>query len=109
MEQEKAKQLVANNIHHNLCLTAEEELKRNPELLCESKNYYPVDEDGKKDEDNGEYPEIYEYWAISTWLADKLEAKGEVIFEMLDFVVWGRQCTGQAIYMDEVIQDIAED
>lgn len=107
-KQAKAENLVANHIYHNLCMTAEKELKNNPELLNEAKNYYPVDENGKRDEENGEYPEIYEYWAVSKWLASQLEAKGEVIFEMLDFIVWGRSCTGQAIKMDGVVQEIAE-
>ena len=105
-KEEKARQLVANNVYHNLCLTAEKELKENPDLLFEAKNYYPQNEEGKKDDD-GEYPEIYEYWAVSNWLADKLKEQDEIIFEMLDFNVWGRQCTGQAIYMDNVIEEIA--
>ena len=97
----KTSELVSNEIYHNLCLTAEKELKENPELLYEAKNY-------KEDED-GEYPEIYEYWAVSSWIADKLEARGEIIFEMLDFIVWGRQATGQAISMDNVIKGIAKE
>jgi len=107
-KQEKASKLVSNHIYHNLSMTADKELKENPELLFEAKNYYQRDEDGKKDLENGEYPEVYEYWAVSQWLANKLEEKGEVIFEMLDFIVWGRQCTGQAIIMDGVIEEIAE-
>ena len=99
-KQRKAEELVRNHAICNLCLTAEKELEENPELLEEAKNYKPEGE---------EYPEIYEYWAVSNWLADKLEAKGEIIFEMLDFIVWGRQATGQAIKMDSVIQEIAEE
>lgn len=108
-KQEQAGRLVEKHIIENLCLTAEKELQENPDLLSEAKNYYPTDEDGKRDDDNGEYPEIYEYWSVSEWLADKLEGRDEVIFEMLDFIVWGRQCTGQAIKLDCVIQDIAEE
>jgi len=107
--QEKAKKLVGNNIYHNLCLTTEKELKENPELLFEAENYYPVNEEGKKDYENGNYPEVYEFWAISKWLSEKLEEKGEIIFEMLDFIVWGRQTTGQAILMDNVIEEIVKD
>ena len=107
--QEQAGRLVSREIYHNLCLTAEKELKDNPELLLEAKNYYPQDEDGKRDDDEGEYPEIFEYWAVSEWLADDLEKQGEVVFEMLDFIVWGRQCTGQAIALDGIIQKIAQE
>ena len=108
-KQEQAGQLVSREIYHNLGLTAEKELKENPELLLEAKNYFMSDEDGKRDEENGEYPEVFEFWAVSEWLADKLEEQGEVIFEMLDFIVWGRQCTGQAIALDNVMQEIAEE
>ena len=100
-----AREIVNNEIYHNIGITAEKELKENPDLLFGAKNYYPMDEDGKRDED-GEYPDIMEFWAVSEWLGRQLEARGEIVFEMLDFVVWGRQATGQAIYMDEVIEDI---
>ena len=101
-KQEQAIRLIEKHVFQNLCLTAEKMLEENPDLLFEAKNY-------KEDKETGEYPEIYEYWAVSKWLGDKLKEKGEIIFEMLDFIVWGRQCTGQAIKLDEVIQEIAED
>ena len=101
-KQEQASRLVEKHILHNLCLTAKKTLKENPDLLFEAKNY-------KEDKETGEYPEIYEFWAVSEWLGDKLKEKGEVTFEMLDFMVWGRQTTGQAIKLDEVIQEIAEE
>ena len=99
--QEKSRKLVSLHILHNLCLTAEKELKENPELLMEAENY-------KEDED-GNYPEVYEFWAVDGWLYDKLEARGEIVFKMLDFSVWGRQATGQAIKMDYVIEEITKE
>lgn len=51
--------------------------------------------------------EIFEYWAISEWLADKLEAKGEAIArDLAGLTVWGRTTTGQAIFLDPVIAEI---
>lgn len=51
--------------------------------------------------------EIYEHWAISEWLAEKLEAKGERIDRnFAGLCVWGRTCTGQSISMDGVIVEI---
>lgn len=51
--------------------------------------------------------EIYEHWAISEWLAEKLEAKGERIDrDFAGLCVWGRTCTGQSISMDGVIVEI---
>ena len=105
--QEQAGRLVAKEILCSVNLTVEKELRDNPDLLFESANFYPQDENGDKDE-NGDYPEIYEYWAVSKWLGDRLKEQGEIIFEMLDFNVWGRQCTGQAILLDNVIQEIAK-
>jgi len=107
--QEKSEKLVSLHILHNLCLTADKEIKENPDLLLEAKNYYPVNESGLKDDENGNYPEIMEFWAVDEWLFNKLEAKGEVVFEMLDFKVWGRQTTGQAIKLDFVVEEIAKE
>ena len=55
--------------------------------------------------------EFYEHWIVSSWLADKLEAHGEKVVR--DFfgigAIWGRQCTGQAIALDSVIEDIHQE
>jgi len=55
-----------------------------------------------------ESAEIYEWWAVSSWLAGKLQAEGEVIYEAGLTQVWGRQSSGQAILLDGVISDIAK-
>lgn len=63
--------------------------------------------------DNGdaeqEPKEIYEWWAVSAWLADKLSEKGEAMFDGPDCKIWGRCATGQAIALDHVIQTIASE
>lgn len=77
----------------------------------DSPNEYKIYE-GWQDlcEDQGIDPyqnEAYEHWIVSDYLADKLEAKGEmVIRDFLGLTIWGRTCTGQAICMDSVIEDI---
>lgn len=106
--QEQASLVVDRHIIQNLCLTMGKALEDEPEILNDSKNYYPMNEDGEKDED-GDYPEVYEFWSITEWLGEKLEERGEIIFDYLDFTVWGRQCTGQAIKLDGIIQDIAKE
>ena len=62
-------------------------------------------------DNEGLYPEIYEHWFVSTWLANKLKAYGEAIIDhdALDMPVWGRCTTGQSIALDYVIQEIAFD
>jgi len=101
-KQLKAEKLVEKHIIQNINLTMEKAFEENPEILFEAKNY-------KEDKETGEYPEIYEWWSVSDWLADKLENRGEIVFEYLDFKVWGRQTTGQAIKLDNIIQEIAEE
>ena len=66
----------------------------------------PDTEEGYEDE----YIEALEHWIISDWLADKLEAKGEMILkDFYGLTIWGRTCSGQAILLDGVIQEIAKE
>jgi len=54
--------------------------------------------------------EAYEHWIVSDWLADKLEAYGELVTkDFLGLTIWGRTCTGQAILLDWVISKICDD
>ena len=54
--------------------------------------------------------EALEHWIISDWLADKLEAYGELITkDFLGLTIWGRTCSGQAIMLDYVISQICND
>lgn len=53
--------------------------------------------------------EAYEHWIISEWLAARLEEKGEIIGRVFGLTIWGRGTTGQAICMDTVIKDIANE
>jgi len=102
MKQEQAQKIVDNHIIEAINETIQKELQENPEILAEAENYEKV-----KKELNDE-PEICEFWSVSDWLYDRLKEKGEIVFECLDFKVWGRKTTGQAIALDSVIQDIAK-
>lgn len=51
--------------------------------------------------------DVYEHWAVTSWFKRRLAEHGEITGELLDFDVWGRTCTGQAIAMDHVIASIA--
>lgn len=61
------------------------------------------------DEETEEYQEIYEYWVVSEWLAEKLEANGEPVVKSDFGTWWGRTCTGQSIILDSVIEKIYTD
>jgi hypothetical protein len=60
----------------------------------------------RKDE-NGNVPEVFEFWIVTPWLGEKLKDHGEVVTEFCDLVFWGRQMMGQLIYVDDVIGAIA--
>jgi hypothetical protein len=53
--------------------------------------------------------EIYEWYAVSSWLGEKLEEKGCVVFQHGLTTIWGRETTGQAILLDSVISEICKD
>jgi hypothetical protein len=58
--------------------------------------------------DNGyDQKEIMEWYLVSDWLLDKLKLKNETFIDNDYGEYWGRCCTGQAIYLDFVIQEIA--
>lgn len=56
-----------------------------------------------------QFPEVFEYWAVSEWLARKLREQGEPVAEFGLTHVWGRGTTGQAIALDYVIEKIVTD
>ncbi|WP_299315988.1 hypothetical protein [uncultured Halomonas sp.] len=51
--------------------------------------------------------EAFEHWLVSNWLAHKLTERGYTVRTFMDMTVWARGCTGQAIYCDWVMEDIA--
>ena len=57
--------------------------------------------------ENGKECEALEHWIVTRWFADKLADKGEITGELFDFHIWGRQCSGQAILLDNVVAEIA--
>ena len=44
---------------------------------------------------------------MSDWLARKLRERGYLTGNLCGLTIWGRGCTGQAICLDRVIQEIA--
>ena len=53
-----------------------------------------------------DYPEIFQWFLCSDHLINALEKRGECT---LNNTYWGRQCCGQSIILDHVIQSIAFD
>ena len=54
-----------------------------------------------------ESQEIFEWWAVSEWLALKLEAAGQPILRSDYGTWWGRTCTGQSFTIDYCVQMVA--
>ncbi|WP_295938425.1 hypothetical protein [uncultured Alistipes sp.] len=52
--------------------------------------------------------EVMEWWLVTSWLAERLSYNGEVVIEDYGCHWWGRQCSGQAVYMDAIISDICQ-
>lgn len=53
--------------------------------------------------------EVFEWWAVSGYLFDKLKDQGCVVVDSGSCKVWGRCTTGQAILLDGVISRICAD
>ncbi len=92
--------MTANEITDRLILENQnlvvEELMRHDESIWDS--FQNFDESS----------EVLEWWLVTPYMAELLKEKGEVILSDYDCSWWGRTTSGQALYMDGVIQEIAE-
>ena len=83
-------------------------------------NFYKSDEIIKSDydvktkeeiqeiRDNGEdQQEVFEHWLCSDWFINQMKNQNKPILETDIGTWWGRTCTGQAIYLDYNIQELA--
>jgi len=84
---ENAKRVVANHIYYNQTVLVEEILSRH---LLEAPH------DPNED--------VLEWWLVSDWIAERLEREGEIVLLSHECHWWGRQVSGQALYMDAVIE-----
>ena len=89
--QERAKRITDIHVLWGQSTVIEEMIRAN---LISEEYLYPFVDD------------VMEWWLIDSWLAERLKAQGEVIIEEYGCYWWGRQSSGQAIYMDGVIQEI---
>ena len=52
--------------------------------------------------DYEDYPEVYQWWIVSEWLAEKLVEDNEVVMESNGVYFWGRCGCGYALECDFV-------
>ena len=86
-----AQRIVQNCVLKNQSTVIEEMIRAN---LISEEYLYPFVDD------------VMEWWLVTPWLAERLKEQGEIIIDKLGCRWWGRLTSGQAIYMDGVIQEI---
>lgn len=74
-----------------------------PFMWDDFENLYTLEEG----EDEETPQEIFEYWFISDWFAERLKEHGEPV--IIDYGVWGRTTTGQSWILDGVCRAIAKE
>ena len=89
--QERAKRITDIHVLWGQSTVIEEMIRAN---LISEEYLYPFVDD------------VMEWWLIDSRLAERLKEQGEVIIEELGCRWRGRLTSGQAIYMDGVIQEI---
>lgn len=105
--QQRAERLVQNEVVTNMSVIVSQFMITSTEFFDE----FPELIDGYFENEEGEeeYLEIFEYWSVSDWLADKLILRGEkVTKDFYGHCIWGRTTTGQAIDMDCVVRSIVK-
>ena len=100
--QDNCRRLVDEHVHHNVSYLVQELSKQEQymdDLMEVQVNYNsnPIE---------GEPEEALEHWLVTEWLGKRLLEEGEMVIEFLGLTIWGRTTSGQAIYIDSVIEDI---
>ncbi len=57
-------------------------------------------------DDKPELQEIYEWWLVTEWFSTKLMMEGKPVLKNEYGTWWGRCTTGQAVSLDDVIQQL---
>ena len=100
--QDNCRRLVDNHVYSNVSYLVQE-LSRQEQYMDDlmevqvNYNSNPIE---------GEPEEALEHWLISEWLAKRLLEEGEMVIDFYGLTIWGRTTSGQAIYIDSVIEDI---
>ena len=118
--QDITRQFISNHIYCNQSCLVSELMDKGIISIEDYINLYKSDETIKSDydvkteeeiqeiRDNGEdMQEVYEHWLCSDWFISKMKEQDEPILETDLETWWGRTCTGQSIYLDYNIQELA--
>ena len=118
--QDITRQFISNHIYCNQSCLVSELMDKEVISIEDYSNFYKSDKTIKADydvkteeeiqeiRDNGEdMQEVYEHWLCSNWFISKMKEQDEPILETDFETWWGRTCTGQSIYLDYNIQELA--
>jgi hypothetical protein len=118
--QDITRQFISNHIYYNQSCLVSELMDKEVISIEDYSNFYKSDKTIKADydvkteeeiqeiRDNGEdMQEVYEHWLCSDWFISKMKKQDEPILETDFETWWGRTCTGQSIYLDYNIQELA--
>jgi hypothetical protein len=90
---ERIKRIAANHVPH--CQSS---------LIDELLKHGVIADDGVSAQEN----EILEWWLVTPWMTQELEERSQTVIYAFDCCFWGRTTSGQAIYLDNVIKEIAQ-
>ena len=100
-----ARDLVSNNVYANMNHIIDL-LDPAMEKITETLEQRPRN----REDDDDEYDDILEVYLVSSWFGKKLAEKGENVWILsLGENLWGRRTSGQAIWLDGVVQEIADE
>ena len=63
---------------------------------------------GTESQNTEKYDEVFEWWLVTPYMAELLKGNGEIILADYDCYWRGRANAGQALWMDYVVQKIAQ-
>jgi hypothetical protein len=96
----QAKRIVSEHILCNVTALFSEMREHDVDLGAEMLDGHP--------EDTQRAYEALEVWAVTSWLADKLKRHDHRVLTIGGWDYWARGGSGQSLYMDTVIQEIAK-
>lgn len=92
IKQEYVKQLIENNV-----------------LACVTDIVNEYDMYDQFESVNDDEQEILECWIVTPWYGEHLYEHGELVIKRSLGYIWGRTTSGQAIWLDSISWEIAED
>lgn len=111
-KQSVLRDFVHNHVYYNQTMLIDHLMKTDDSILDDIENLIlPCGDcdncnEGNSEECEDNMQEIYEWWLVSEWLYNMLKKESQPVLNIFGCYYWGRTCTGQAIYMDYLIEKI---